>query len=770
MRHTALLPLVVATLALVACDRASAPVRPAAMEPLHASVQEGTAGEAVAQAPAVRVTAEDGRAAPGVVVRFAVTTGEGAISAAQVETDVHGEARLGYWRLGERAGDNRVTAIVPGIEGNLTFHAMGLPGPAVRLAVIAEPGSVSASGVPITPQPVIALQDRFGNTSPEAGVRVVASADPSVATAQGDTATTGADGRAVFTALRLDGPAGEYTLHFAARDLAPAAAASDLHLVHEQPGICSGALPLAFGLGQTRRVTLDSPQGLACLEFDQARNAGQQYLVLLENMPMYGGFDGALFNAVRLGEQPSPRNFSYTLSSAPPGTSAVSPTMALQRATADAPAGHVWDFGEGPIYELRPDPPAGGLPELWIAGKDRTLGLASTVSAPVVGDTIHGIWMEALSHLGIPAGAQSAVVRFVSDELIIAEDVRLPELQRHGGGYNTPLHPDTLVAIGREYARHASRQSGELFAGTHNAAVSNVRGGRVVAVHSIMYASNIWGYTYSTSDYFVFDYWVGSQTQGSIGGLNQRVERVVDNLFMHEVAHMREAGLLQQAGLMHRRGNQWFVEGFARFSERLPIAARLLGNDDPSRTSNVVLPLNSAFNNAYFRDDVPTYLSMIDAAFSGYQNSSFVFDYLADMVALGGGDWREALREFAVAAGRPDVLDDVTLRRAGVRFPELFTRARIALYLDDIGTAGLPAWTQYHQYHLRQSRPPGTGTDPRNAFPRLVPGDTTALEGSIAAGAAAGFVIDGTAATSSGRYRIDGPATPNAVLSVTRIR
>lgn len=376
--------------------------------------------------------------------------------------------------------------------------------------------------------------------------------------------------------------------------------------------------------------------------------------------------------------------------------------------------------------------------------------------------------MERLSHLGIPSGPQSAVVRLVSGELIIAEDVRLATLQRANGGFNTPLHPDTLAAIASEYAQHARQQSDMLFDNRHNAAVENNRAGRVIAVHSIMYASNIWGYTYSSSDYFVFDYWV--TTNGSAGGINQRVQRVVDNLFMHEVAHMREFGMLQRANVTNRRGNQWFVEGFARFSERLPIAARLLGSPDPSRTSNVVLPLNPAFGGAQFRDDVPTYLNVATSAFEGYQHSSWIFDYFADHVAYGGGDWRAAMREFIVAAGRPDAIDAVTMRWTGVTLPELFTRARIALFLDDIGTPGLPSWTQYHQFQLRSSRPPGSIPDPRVLFPRLVPGSAVDLSGNVAPGAARGYIIDGAQATGDARFHVSGTAAPNAILSVTRIQ
>jgi hypothetical protein len=389
----------------------------------------------------------------------------------------------------------------------------------------------------------------------------------------------------------------------------------------------------------------------------------------------------------------------------------------------------------------------------------------------LAGDTVQ-VWMEGIPRLGIADGNQRAVIRYIDDLLIIAEDVRLGStLRRQSGGFNTPLHPDTMLAIAQQYAAHARPQGDLLFDGRHNAAVANANGGRVLAVHSVMPEDNIWGYTYSSTSYFVWDYWVG--TNGSAGGLNQRVQRNADNLFMHEIAHMRHLGLLQHANVPPAlRGNRWLVEGFARFSERLPIAARLLGTANPSRTANVVLPLNTAFGSAYFRDDVPTFLNASTSMLEGYQHSSYVFDYFADLVALQGGDWRAGLRDFLLAAGTQTALDAVAFNRLGLTFGELFSRARIALYLDDIGTAGLPPWTQYHQFQLRTSRPAGalSANDPRNAWTPLHPGYIYQLTGTVEAGAAWGFIIDGTQATGSSTFRTDGPPTSNAILSVTRIR
>src|SRR5262249_59686743 len=107
----------------------------------------------------------------------------------------------------------------------------------------------------------------------------------------------------------------------------------------------------------------------------------------------------------------------------------------------------------------------------------------------------------------------------------------------------------------------------------------------LLAVHPLMPADNIWGYTYSSTNVFAWDYWVS--TNGSTRTVAQHRLRNAHNLFMHEIAHIRHWGLLERAGRTDLRGNQWLVEGFARFSERLPIAAYLLNNSNPSRTGNV---------------------------------------------------------------------------------------------------------------------------------------------------------------------------------------
>jgi hypothetical protein len=220
------------------------------------------------------------------------------------------------------------------------------------------------------------------------------------------------------------------------------------------------------------------------------------------------------------------------------------------------------------------------------------------------------------------------------------------------------------------------------------------------------------------------------------------------------------------------------IEGFARFSERLPIAARLIGLADPSRNANIALPHNTAFQNAQGQqfilyDDVPTYLQTTASMYDGYGASAFVFDYFADQVALAGGNWWTAVSDLLVNLGAENTANATVAKYLpGLDLATLFTRARVALYTDDY-TPGLPAWTQYHMYNLRASRPVVTSTfsqDPRNSFLRIQPAQPFGDVRQVAAGGAYGYVIDGNNATSDFRVDFTPAQVTNGVMTVVRIK
>ena len=536
------------------------------------------------------------------------------------------------------------------------------------------------------------------------------------------------------------------------------------------PEGCSGLVTLDLQLGEFVRLKDSGTATYPCLLFDAEDSAGSEYVLLFENLAPAGGVSTGLFPGAA-----GDTSLAFTLdvlplvAAAPGQASHVRLEPPLSRDPDDA---HTWDFGAGRIREHVPAPPPGDAPGVQIVRGTRTMDVNSIDADPVPGDTLQ-VLMEAIPRLGISTDVQSAVIRYVSDDLIIAEDVRLAtELVREGGGFNTPLTEQDLAAIAAEYSEVAKVQGDIFFENRHNLAVEADPQHRVTAIHSLMPADNVWGYTYSVSNYFVWDFWVG--TNGSTRGLNQHPQRVTDNLFMHEIAHMRHMGMLQHSGRgIAGRGNRWLVEGFARFVERLPTTARILGTSTPSRTGNIVLPRNPAFNNAYFLDDVPTYLDAGGSLYFGYQRSSFLFDYFADQVALAGGDWLTATRELLLTGGARTSLDETVQKwLPGTNAADLITRSRIALYTDDIGTPGLPAWTQYHQFQLRESRPAPqqlAERDPRVDWLNISPVVQGSISGAVESGGAIGFIIAGGPA-GAGIIRPSGAVGAQAWLSVARIR
>jgi hypothetical protein len=428
-----------------------------------------------------------------------------------------------------------------------------------------------------------------------------------------------------------------------------------------------------------------------------------------------------------------------------------------------------WDFGAGAIYEYQPPAPVAGVPGPMVLQRGRQLSLNSAAVEPAVGDTIV-VYLANIDRLGIAAGNQRAVIRYISNELLIAEDTRLGTLTRQNGTTNQPLSLALMDSIAQGYAAESKRQADMLFNGRYNSATEAQTPTRIIAVHTIMPADNVWGYTYSSTNVFAWDFWVG--TNGSTRGPNQHPLRNAHNLFMHEIAHTRHWGLVERSG-QPAWGNMWLIEGFARFSERLPIASYLLRTPDPSRIGNVILPMYSEWAPSYFRDDVPTFLNAGSSFLGGYQQSSYIFDYLADQVAGAGGNWRTALTTFLTSAGSESALDAaVNSLLPGLTFRQLLTRARIALYTDDLGPA-LPPWTQFLQFQLRASRPPGssgTPVDPRTIWPRVVPGVSYSDARLIPAGAAFGYLIDGVSATGNSRITLTFPATAETGMSITRIR
>jgi hypothetical protein len=720
--------------------------------------QNGTVASAVPAAPAVLVTDAQDNPVEGVAVHFS-PGGNGSVASSAAVSDAYGIARSGGWTLGTQAGEQTLEARIahaPDVAP-VIFVAEATAATAARLAMVTEPSTTLGTGALLQVQPVVEVQDAFGNRARSVVLPVTAALPQgSTQTLTGTSTVLSAEGVATFTDLTVNGT-GNVQLHFTAAGLAEATSATfNVASGAECPGPVRN---LDFAVGESHRHLTSAPDAPFCFDFALGANAGQQYLVQIENMSLPGSSDAGIFPGVAISQ--TGMTIGVSTGAVPPSDA----TVSTPRVQLPLGAAHSWDFGGGQIFEIEPREPVGGVTPAFLRRGDLLLDANAASPALAVGDTIV-VHMVGIPRLGIPDGPQQAVVRHTTPDVVIAEDVRLRTLLRQGGGTNTPLSATDMEAIATDYARYAKAQADRFFNGRYNSAVE-AGDGRPIAIHSLMFADNIWGYTFPSGNYFVWDFWVG--TNGSVKGPNQQIERNTNNLFMHELTHIRHFGLTERANGVWR-ANRWLVEGFARASERWPVAMRLLGSITPSRTDNLVLPLYPV-STLNMVEDVPVYTQASTSLYGGYAASSYVFDYFADQVARRGGDWTAALSEFVVNGGTEEALNEVIGRYLpGRDVGMLFTQARIALFTDDYAF-GLPDWTQYHQFHLRASRTTAIPQlDPRNLWPKIRPGDSFTDARSVLPGGAYGYIIDGTTATGSARVLFNLPRASYGVISITRIK
>lgn len=749
-----------APIVFVAHGSAGPPVRLALSE-YSGFAQSGIPLDSLA---VIQVVDEHGNAlaTSGVQVRAEMQSDSAALDATVAVTGTDGGAVFSDVTITGRAGRHLLRFSAPGLSP-AEFNVLLSGGRAHRLEFITAASANVVARVQFPVQPVVEVRDAQDNVATEHPAAVAVSVESGDGTLSGNQSAALVDGRATFTDLAFTGT-GTFRLRFTTGTLPPLIS-DPISSVAETTCEPATTLTLDYALGQTTRFRTDSVHTPRCLLFDHTRNGGQQYLVMFEHMPRLGSFGTGLFPGVA----PLTDFIGGMSTSGPSDTATATPlrTMALPRGELPGTL-HSWDFGGQSIYELQPRTPLHLVtkPHFRSGSGD---AINANVAAPAVGDTVIAM-LEGIPHLGIAAGPQKAVVRHISGQLVFAEDVRLTTtLRRQSGGFNRPLTIAEMDSIAELYAAEPVRQSDRLFDGAYNS-TTEALGGYIIAVHTLMPADNVWGYTYPNSNYLAFDFWVTSD--GQTKGVNQSAVRLAHNLFMHEIAHMRHWALLERAGRTSAWGNRWLTEGFARFTERLPIASYLLQQEEPSRTANFVLGSYAGIQPPSY-EDVPVYFYMGAQVTAGYAASSYIFDYLADQVAADGRDWKAALRDFVVHANDETLLDG----RTGALLPGttalgLITRARIALYLDDIGIPGLPLSTQYLQYDLRGSRPPGVNAaaDPRNAWPHIAPGSSFSQRIRLPGGAAYGYLIDGTHATTSASIQLEATAGSHGVVSITRIR
>jgi len=169
----------------------------------------------------LRVKITDGNGNPVENVAVTWTPTGGSVGATSTGTDASGIAEVTR-TLGLTQGTYTTTAEVAGLAGSpVTFTSTATVGPAAKLAIVTQPSSSGQSGVPLDIQPVIQLQDAFGNDVAQSGRAITAGVTGGSVT--GGTASTDGSGKAAFSSLAIVGSAGaSFPITFTSGVLLPA--------------------------------------------------------------------------------------------------------------------------------------------------------------------------------------------------------------------------------------------------------------------------------------------------------------------------------------------------------------------------------------------------------------------------------------------------------------------------------------------------------------------------------------------------------------------
>ena len=155
-------------------------------------------------------------------ITLGLTTPAGAIltCAANPRAAVSGTATFSGCQI-DKAGSYTLTATSAGLTAARSNGINVTAGPAQRLAFTAQPASSSTGGTPFSTQPVIAVQDAFGNTvttgTAPINLSLTTPAGASLTCTSANPLAT-AIGVAAFTGCRIDKP-GSYTLTAASETL-----------------------------------------------------------------------------------------------------------------------------------------------------------------------------------------------------------------------------------------------------------------------------------------------------------------------------------------------------------------------------------------------------------------------------------------------------------------------------------------------------------------------------------------------------------------------
>lgn len=219
--------------------------------------QTGAPGRELPQPIVVMVTDDDERPIGGVEVSFSVSQGGGSVSGPTVQTDVEGQATVG-WTLGPDPGTQSVQAAASSTAGSplggspLTISAEAVRPPPVRLVLQSPPSDTARNGVQFQRQPIVQVLDEDDQPVPQ--IEVTAAIASGGGTLAGTPSIfSDATGQASYTDLAIVGTSGPRTLRFSVADPTLEVASGPVIVEAGGPAALAGVQPLDY------EATVNSP-------------------------------------------------------------------------------------------------------------------------------------------------------------------------------------------------------------------------------------------------------------------------------------------------------------------------------------------------------------------------------------------------------------------------------------------------------------------------------------------------------------------------------
>ncbi|CAN5389029.1 hypothetical protein BH09GEM1_BH09GEM1_38870 [soil metagenome] len=157
------------------------------------------------------------------MVTATIGSGSGTLSGTTAISAVDGVATFTDLRI-TGAGTSTILFTATGLTSAASGSVVTAPPPAVKLAVATQPGGAIA-GSPLSPQPVVQVQDADGGVVTGSSAPVTATLNGSGGTLLGSTTVSAVNGVATFTNLAVSGT-GTFTLTFASTPLSVATSAT----------------------------------------------------------------------------------------------------------------------------------------------------------------------------------------------------------------------------------------------------------------------------------------------------------------------------------------------------------------------------------------------------------------------------------------------------------------------------------------------------------------------------------------------------------------